>query len=737
MTDVPASVKTLEPLYASFAQLADRLLEQLDGILVLDHALQPRAPSALINHTAVRKWLRSLGWLDNQGPREPGSIGNGTRHWLTAIPMETADAALVGVFCVRQTLEQRPASASRHAIEAARRLKPLLDCVHRELAARVPVRSRVEMLTERTAELEWLFEVISGLKGSSDDRRVVEELLALAAQRLGCAYAALEVPDKRMRVEFDAGNGHTAPLRKSFQQTRQHLYAWAQRQNRPLLVNGSNARQGKVAACKLLSVPVVRDTGRVIGMLAFYNPISAADFATRHVFLARHLGRQTASIVDTQFDLVTGLYTREGLEQTYAGLGDSEAARSVVYFDIDHMHVVNELHGFELGNELIVRIADLMSPPRLPADALAARLSGDRFAIILPTTDSHSAEKMAAQIQAAAAQIVIGPKKSAVEVSMSCGISALVNMPQGLARALAAAELACKTAKSRGRNRIETYACEDDSMMRRHDDVIAVGKLRDALKSDRLLLFAQRITPLKDPTQPGGYELLLRLKDEDGELITPGPLIKAAQRYQLLPSVDRWVTQRALQMLKPFRGMLRTRGIGISINVSGQSIGDEAYLQELKSQLHEAGLPRGCITIELTEHAAVSNLARANQMIRELKGLGCGFALDDFGTGANSLTYVKSLQIGRVKIDGSFVRDILTDRNSRATVRAIVELAKGLSIDTVAEFVETSDIADAVRKLGVDYAQGYCYGKPEPLEDLLRKLDSEESQRLRKLFLEM
>ncbi|MBS0614219.1 MAG: GGDEF domain-containing protein, partial [Proteobacteria bacterium] len=547
---------------------------------------------------------------------------------------------------------------------------------------------------------------------------------------------ALEVPDKRLCIEFDAGTEHTAALRKSWKQMRQHLFNWAQRQNRPLIVNGGNAAHGKAAPCKLLSVPVVRDTGRVIGVLAFYNPTTAADFATRHVFLARHLGRQTASIVDTQFDLVTGLYTREGLEQAYAGVPEAEAARSVAYFDIDHMHVVNELHGFELGNELIVRIADLLCAPRLPADALAARVSGDRFAVVLPTTDTRAAEKFAQQTLSAAAALVIGPKKQAVEVSMSCGISALVCMPQGLARALAAAELACKTAKSRGRNRVETYACEDDSMMRRHDDMLAVGQLRSALREDRLLLFAQRITPLQDPSLAGGYELLLRLRDEQGSLVAPGPLIKAAQRYQILPSVDRWVVQRALQMLSPYRSMLRSRGLGISINVSGQSMGDEAYLQRLKDLLREARMPPDCITVEITEQSAVSNLARANHMIRELKSMGCRFALDDFGTGANSLTYVKNLQISRVKIDGSFVRDILTDRNSKATVRAIVELAKGLSLDTVAEFVESAEIAAAVRKLGVDYAQGYFYGKPEPLDELLKKLDSDESQRLRKLFLE-
>ncbi len=732
-------------MYVSFAQLAESLLGNTTGIAVLNAELKTLARSRGVNVEAVRKWVDSLGWCESPLRRLPASIGNGQDRWLTAIPLEHSDTTLLGVFCVRQALPERPAHAARHAADLARRLKPLLDCVHRELATAVPTPARIETLTERTAELEWLFSIISGLKSSSDDRRVLEALLAAATLRLNSALGVLYVPEKRLSVSHvaDARAGET--LRTVATQTQTHLLNWAQRQNRPLLINKPAGSSRTLSACKLLSVPVVRDTGRVIGMLAFYNPIDAADYASRHVFLARHLGRQTASIVDTQFDLVTGLYTRDALEQAYGALDPAGVevgaaqglARSVIYFDIDHMHVVNELHGFEVGNELIVRIADLLCPPLLPADALAARISGDRFAIVLPSADIHAAEGVAAQIQAAAAHLVIGPQQNAVEVSLSCGVSALVDMPQGLPRAIAAAELACKTAKSRGRNRIELYACEDDSMMRRHEDVIAVGQLRAALKSDRLLLFAQRIIPLQNSALPGGYELLLRLRDEDGSLLAPGPLIQAAQRYQLLPSVDRWVMQRALEMLTPYRGMFRSRGLGISINVSGQSIGDHAYIQHFKEQLQLAKLPSDCLTIELTEQAAVSNLAHANQMIGELKALGCRFALDDFGTGANSLTYLKNLQIARVKIDGSFVRDILTDRNSKATVKAIVELAKGLGMDTVAEYVETQEIAAAVRKLGVDYAQGYAYGKPEPLDELLKKLDGDESQRLRKLFLEM
>ena len=443
--------------------------------------------------------------------------------------------------------------------------------------------------------------------------------------------------------------------------------------------------------------------------------------------------------MEAQFDLMTGLYTRDGLEQMYGRMSEDHkgAARSVIYIDIDHMDVANELHGFELGNELIVRVAELLGPPLLHSDALAARLSGDRFAIVLRDTDARAAAKIAKQVQAAATRLVIGPLNSTLDVSISCGVAALVDMPQGLARALAAAEIACKKAKIRGRNRVELYACEDGSMMRRQDDIAAVGQLRAAFKADRLLLYAQRIVPLQSNELAGGYEILMRLRAPDGTIVTPGPLIGAAHRYQLLPSIDRWVMERTLQMLAPYRNTLSHSSVAFSLNVSGQSICDEDFIDQFVTQLQNANLPVGSVTIEITEQAAVTNLVQASDMTRRLRALGCRVALDDFGTGANSLTNLKCLQIARVKIDGSFVRDIVTDRRSQATVRAIVQLAKGYAIDTVAEFVENRAIADAVGKLGVDYAQGYAFGKPEPLDQVLSHLSEDESRRLHKLFLEM
>ncbi len=229
----------------------------------------------------------------------------------------------------------------------------------------------------------------------------------------------------------------------------------------------------------------------------------------------------------------------------------------------------------------------------------------------------------------------------------------------------------------------------------------------------------------------------MRLRDKDGELVSPAGFIEAAHRYQLLVSLDRWITQRALQMLAPYRNMLKSRGISLSINVSGQSIGDYGFVQQITAQLASIKLPPGSIIVEITEQAAVRDVAKTNELIQPLRLLGCRFALDDFGTGANSLSHLKTLQIARLKIDGSFVRDLATNKLSHATVRGIVELAKGLGLDTVAEYVESQAIAQILKELGVDYAQGYAFGEPVALDGVLNRLAQEESGRLRRLFLEI
>lgn len=727
-----------DDLLASYAALGESLIPGLGALCLFDETLALWEETAGADTHTASKVFRAPQWHTEGAAYVPVAATTRSGDLTVAIPMLRSSGRLLAVLCAQFPAKEAAQIGDRPAATVVARLKPALDCLHRELATRRARNARSAALAERTAELEWLFEFSNESKGPGSEQRMLERLLAGAASRLQCQFAALLIPDKRIAMEHLVDPG-AAPMREVLAQMQAHLFTWAHRRPRPLISNGiANPRSG-IKPCKLISVPVSSKSGRVIGVLVFLNPVEAPDFRTHQVFLARHLGRHVTTLLEAQFDLMTGLLTRAALEERFAEIESASAdeVRSVIFVDVDRLHVVNELHGFELGDEIIARVAQLLCAPILPNDSPVARISGDCFAVVVRNCEPQAAAEIARNLQVAASRIRIGPSQEPVEVSVSCGVAALVSMPKGFARALAAAELACKAAKDRGRARIELYACEDASMMRRHDDVILVGQLRDALKTDRLMLYAQKIVPLRDREKRGGYELLVRLKTADGSISAPAEFISAAQRYQLLPAIDRWVVARALQTLSTYRSTMMQSGVSFSINVSAQSIGDEAFIDQLIEQIRSSGVPPSALIIEITEQSAVSNLATAAQLMRRMRRVGCQVALDDFGTGMNSLASLKGLPVSRIKIDGSFVKDLLTNARSLATVQAILALARPLELETVAEYVETEALAARLTLMGIDYAQGYAFGKPEPLDEVLSSLQNEESRRLRTLALEL
>jgi EAL domain-containing protein (putative c-di-GMP-specific phosphodiesterase class I) len=263
---------------------------------------------------------------------------------------------------------------------------------------------------------------------------------------------------------------------------------------------------------------------------------------------------------------------------------------------------------------------------------------------------------------------------------------------------------------------------------------MAAADLREALRTGQLLLFAQPIRLLADRSAAPSFELLVRMRDESGEIIAPGEFIAAAQRFQLLEDLDRYVVDAALEILAPHRGLLSRQASTVSINVTGKSLGNDAFIEYFIGRLRESRIPGGLIGIEVTEQAAVTSLDRAAAAMRRLRDVGCGIAIDDFGTGANSLAYLRTLPVTRIKIDGSFVRDMLTNRRSEAGVKGIMQLAREYDLDTVAEFVESENIARRLHALGIKRGQGYLFGKPEPVELALQKLGEDEDAALKEIF---
>jgi len=604
-------------------------------------------------------------------------------------------------------------------------MRPALECLQRELCLRASVGALARDLSTRDDDLDLLLDASVDKAGTLRDADELGRLVQAAVDHLECAFGALIIPERSVAAVRSRRRHGAGPEAEVVSRTHRHLMAFAQLQRRTMIVNKTAAAGDKLPPYKILSVPVRHLSNRVIGFLALFNRADGADFALRHTRLAELLARKVTSILLASFDGATGLLSRAALEQQVDALlatRGAPAEHAVIYIDVDQMHVINENFGMHVGDETIARVAEVVRR-HAPPGALCARTSGDRFAVFIADADLNAAQAVAAGIRKGAAELTQERAEGVLRVTVSAGVAQLdFSSKQPLAHALATAEIASKAAKDRGRDRVESFQDTDLSMIRRHENVHIIGSLREALDKNRFRLYAQPILPLAiGPGQPR-FEVLLRMLDEQGELVPPGKFLPAAEHYQLMPAIDRWVVEHTLRALDTQRDTLRQHVARFAINLSGQSVTDAGAADFISAQIGATGIPADILCFELTETAAVANLKKADAFMQRLRQLGCQIALDDFGTGASSLAYLKNLPVSVIKIDGSFVRDALTNPRSESMVKAVAQLARAMGITTVAEYVETDDLRIRMANLGVDYGQGFAIGKPLPLEDVLQDL---------------
>ncbi|MEP6548826.1 MAG: EAL domain-containing protein [Gammaproteobacteria bacterium] len=613
--------------------------------------------------------------------------------------------------------EARPLQTVRQLVQ------PALECLRRELSLRSKLGSRERDLDVRERDLNLMLEISSQQSATTSDSDEFGLIMKTGLERMGCALAALWVPDKNIALSLTrSGQPMSA---EPLQRAQQHLMAWMQLQQRTIVVNHISKVASDVAApYKILACPVRHPSERVMGVLAMFNPPSAQDFDLHQTRIAEALAKRATSIIQAQYDVSTGLMTRQAFERQAKALLKTSASTDthiILYLDIDRLHVINETFGMHVGDDVIVNVAECMAKA-LPPGALSARISGDRLAALIPTCNMDAAATVAESIRAAAAAIVPRAGQGSFEVSVCLGVAPIGRSDNALAHALATAEIACKAAKDRGRDRVEMFQDSDQSIIRRHTDIMVIGKLRDALGNDSFRLDAQPILPLRGNYGRPRFELLIRMLGDRGEIIPPGKFLSAAERYQLMPTIDRWVVHRSCRLLGEHSASVGEDIARFAINLSGQSLQDDTFLQYVIDEIKASSLPPGVLCFELTETATIGNLAKAQNFMRHLQDLGCQFALDDFGTGVSSLAYLKDLSVNYLKIDGSFVRDAIVNARSESMIKAIAQLAKVMCMETIAEYVETDMLRARMADLGVDYGQGFAMGKAQPLEDLLQEL---------------
>ncbi len=423
-------------------------------------------------------------------------------------------------------------------------------------------------------------------------------------------------------------------------------------------------------------------------------------------------------------DSLTGLRNRRAFETELAQA--IEAARrerrehSLCYLDLDQFKLVNDTCGHAAGDELLRQLGAVLAR-ELRTHDIFARLGGDEFGVLLENCPLARARGVAEKLRRAVEAFRFSWDGKIFAVGVSIGVVPLGDATDDVAQALRAADSACYVAKDNGRNRVHVDDGEDAQVSRRNSEMEWVSAVARAIDDDRLELWYQPIAAVASVAPVAGpdlhFELLLRLRGEDGTRVSPGVFLPPAERYGMASRVDRWVLARALAWFRE-HPRLAARVSLCSINLSGQSLSDDAFLDYACEALAGAGLPASRVCFEITETAAIQNLAAATRFIDTVKARGCRFALDDFGSGLSSFAYLKTLDVDFVKIDGMFVKDVDSDPVDLAMVRSINEIGHVMGKRTIAEFVENEAILKRIEGIGVDFAQGYGIGRPAPLDSL-------------------
>ena len=472
----------------------------------------------------------------------------------------------------------------------------------------------------------------------------------------------------------------------------------------------SMSRSGAQLLIDVSASPLLRPDGGADGVVLVFRDVTEASRLSREIeYQALH-------------DTLTSLGNRRAFEkllaQTFAATRANTARHCVCYLDLDNFKVINDTCGHAAGDELLRQIARLFLA-QLGAQDLLCRLGGDEFGILLWQHDLPQALQVAERLQQALAAFRFVWRDHVFSVSVSLGAVVLDGATESVGALLQAADSACYVAKDRGRNRIHVYAEDDPALAQRYGVMEWVSRIEHALQHDRFELFGQPITRLGLPGAggPAGLhcEVLLRMRTPDGQLACPADFMPAVERYHLAARVDRWVIRKVLAWMAQHQDQVEL----CCINLSGQSVGDPAFLAQALQAMDQSGVRADRLCFEITETAAMGDLAAAGRFFQALRARGCQFALDDFGSGLASYAYLRELAVDLLKIDGQFVKSMASDPVSFAMVKSIHEIGCLMGKRTVAEFVEDAATVELLTGLGVHFAQGYALGRPAPIDTLL------------------
>jgi len=452
------------------------------------------------------------------------------------------------------------------------------------------------------------------------------------------------------------------------------------------------------------------------------------DYVNRFQNAKNSLIEKNAALTRLTYrDPLTNTYNRRAFEQhltnSLENARNENSQHVLCYLDLDQFKVVNDTCGHLAGDELLKQIAFRLQNEIRESDMLA-RLGGDEFGVILEGCDVDKARQIANNLRSSLEQFRFAWEDKLFDIGVSIGVVPILPESLGSNELLRAADSACYVAKDLGRNRVHVYQSNDKEVAMRVGEMQWVSKINLALEENRFCLYFQPIVPTMPNIGTTHFEILLRMNDGEGQLIPPMAFLPAAERYQLMPKIDRWVLTETVKAISDGRLTNKYQSVMVSINLSGQTLGSHEFLEFATTLIRKSKIAPKLLCFEITETAAITNLYAATQFIATLRNLGCSFSLDDFGSGLSSFGYLKTLSVDYLKIDGHFVRHLLEDSVNQTIVESIQHIGCSMGLKTVAEYVETPQILEELKNIGIDYVQGFAIAEPSLLPESLEEVET-------------
>lgn len=594
-------------------------------------------------------------------------------------------------------------------------IEPILRCVERQIDITTELSSVRRLSVDSRLGLKLLLE-FDDIDENAGPEATIRELLERSAAHFRASFSAVLLPAAEIQVI------HPEPTSMNESRDRQRMGMLGSQVSKAKIHR--KVTKWTTRGSHIVSTPVIDWKDDVIGVFV----VARKDgFSRDQIRLCRAIGAKIDAFKNGPAGRPNSQLSRHDFLRYVAEVikRDATSSHAMLVVDIDQLHVVNDKFGHMAGDAVIQSVDRLLNGLNRRGD-MVARLGGDTFGVFLRAAGEDEVVRRADHIvQSIAGQIVQHDSRS-VSTTASVGIALIPDVVGDAQAGLSTAEVATRSAKSRGGDRLVVFRDLDASVVQRRCDLDQVGRLQSALLDDRFVLFAQQIKAIQTEETAPRYEILVRMLDEQGTILPPEQFLSAAERYQMMAAIDRWVVRRALDQLSAADNPLEINLGSFSINVSAQSLMDKGFLDFVENQIAESGVPPSVLCFEITETSVVRSLEIAQYFITRLRHLGCRIALDDFGTGYCSFAYLKDLHVNYVKIDGVFVRDILENPLSDAIVASLTRIGEVMPASIVAEHVETDLVMQRLRQLGVNFAQGFGIGKPRPLQDVLKELDSPE-----------